>query len=395
MHFKTIVIGKGLIGSAAAKYLSANENNIAIIGPNEPEDYSKAMVFASHYDQARVQRIIGKDETWTKLNQQSTLAYKNLETLSGINFHNGVGCMYVQPAGADAYLQHADRIAKAYHLSYTYFNNGHQINNQFTDYYFPPTAHGLYEANPAGFINPRLLIQAQLNIFEQQKGTIINDTIIEITKAKNLFEVKTNVKVFTTDKVLLATGSFINYLNLLPQKLALKTKSETILLAQVSKQTAIDLANLPSLLYEIETPELDGIYLIQPVQYEDGNYYLKMGCNVPEDIYFNTLEEAQNWFKNGDSSKLADRLLQALNLILPNVKIENYYTRNCIISRTVHGRPYIGETNLPGLFVAGGCNGYSAMCSNEIGNIAAHLIQQCKLPKSYNSTEFEVVYEEK
>ena len=39
--FEYIVIGKGLIGSAAARYLSENSSRVALIGPDEPEDPGK------------------------------------------------------------------------------------------------------------------------------------------------------------------------------------------------------------------------------------------------------------------------------------------------------------------------------------------------------------------
>ena len=35
MVYESIVVGAGLIGSAAAKYISQVEKNVALIGPNE------------------------------------------------------------------------------------------------------------------------------------------------------------------------------------------------------------------------------------------------------------------------------------------------------------------------------------------------------------------------
>jgi len=69
--YDVIVVGKGLVGTATAKYVSMTHGSVAIVGPDEPVDYQKAIVFASHYDQARVQRVIGKDEVWTRLNLDS------------------------------------------------------------------------------------------------------------------------------------------------------------------------------------------------------------------------------------------------------------------------------------------------------------------------------------
>ena len=76
MIFDCIVIGKGLIGSAAARYLSQSQKSVAIIGPDEHPDVNEAIVFSSHYDQGRVQRIIGTDPEWTLLNLQSSAQYE-------------------------------------------------------------------------------------------------------------------------------------------------------------------------------------------------------------------------------------------------------------------------------------------------------------------------------
>jgi glycine/D-amino acid oxidase-like deaminating enzyme len=393
MIYQTIIIGKGLVGSAAAKYISATHNKVAIIGPNEPAENEQPIVYASHYDQARVQRVIGKDEVWTKLDMESVAAYAAIEKQTGIQFYKQVGCLYVQPTGADAYLNNAASIANKYNLPYKYYNHAAAISADYPAYHFPATSQGLVETTNAGLINPRLLIQAQLSIFEQQNGTIINDTVLKLTHHNGVFEITTSHKeIYQAEQVLIATGSFINYLDILPKQLSLQTKNEIIILAQVHENIAAQLANLPSLLYEIENHELDGIYLIQPVRYPDGNYYIKMGCNMPEDRYFNNLEQVQAWFTTGNSEQFKQRMLAALQLILPNVPILNTITKKCIISRTAHGRPYIGATGPQGLFVAGGCNGYSAMCSNAIGHTAATLMLTGQLPQGYAPSHFELVY---
>ena len=57
--FDYIVIGKGLIGSAAGRYLSATGTKVALIGPHEPENWPAHQgVFASHYDQGRLTRVL-------------------------------------------------------------------------------------------------------------------------------------------------------------------------------------------------------------------------------------------------------------------------------------------------------------------------------------------------
>jgi sarcosine oxidase len=193
-------------------------------------------------------------------------------------------------------------------------------------------------------------------------------------------------------RILLAAGSFVNFFNLLPKKPDLVIKGETVLLARLSEQEAGKLSKLPSLLYEMDNGEVEGVYLIKPVKYPDGEWYLKMGCNMPEDIIFENITQVQQWFRHGDSDRFIPRMKETLMAIMPGLKPDDFITKRCIINRSVHGRPYIGETNQKGLFIASGCNGYSAMCSDAIGKVVASFIISGKFPDGYSSTSFEPVF---
>jgi len=392
-RFDVIVIGKGLVGTAAAKYISAAQLNIAIIGPDEPRDNENALVFASHYDQSRVQRLIGKDEVWTKLNIDSVNQYDTIRRQSGIEFHEPVGCLYVQPAGTDNYLANAKGIGDMFQTSFRNLHSGNEINSEHKEFRFPETSNALLESSPAGLINPRLLIKAQLKILEENRGTVIRDTVINISHIGTEYLVETSEgSSYFAHKILLAPGSFVNYFNLLQHKLDLVVKSEVILLAMLYEEDALQLSSLPSLLYEIDDGEVEGIYLVKPVKYPDGKWYLKMGCNMPEDILFENISEVQHWFRMGDSDRFQPRMTKALMNFMPGLKPEAFLTKRCIINRSVHGRPYIGETKHHGLYFASGCNGYSAMCSDAIGRVSAEVLINGKFPEGYSSVSFEPVY---
>jgi glycine/D-amino acid oxidase-like deaminating enzyme len=392
-HFHSIVIGKGLVGAATAKHLSS-DRSVALIGPDEPIDYHRASVFASHYDEARVQRVLGKDEAWTRLNRDAALSYPLLEQQSGISFHHPVGCLYVNPYGKDEYLNQQPSLSARLGLSVQQFPNAPELHHYFPHFHFPVDAVGIYETAPSGYIHPRKLVAAQVNLFRANKGAVIPETITQVEKREGLFHVHTQEgNQFTAQQVVVAAGSFINQHALLPQKLQLVTKSEVVLLVELSKEEALSLSGLPSLLYEINTPQLEGIYVIQPVLYPDGHYYLKIGANVPEDRYFERLEDIQHWFREADSAPFAERLVNALRDLMPNLPLRSYQTKKCIISRTPHGRPYIGETSVPGWFIAGGCNGYSAMCSEAIGSVTAHVMRNGSFPEGYNSRAFELLFQ--
>jgi sarcosine oxidase len=393
-QFETIVIGKGLVGSAAAKYLAGSQHKVALIGPDEPTDYHRAVVFANHFDQARVQRIVSADATWTRLNAEAAQQYAHLQAQSGIHFHQPVGCLYVNPYGQDDYLEHFAAQNAALHLPARPYATAEAIMADFPDFAFPAASQGVLEYAPAGYIQPRQLIQAQLKVFAAREGFVFRETATDVLPLGLGFKVATlEGNTYTASQVLVAAGSFVNYLNLIPQKLALQSKSEVVLLVKTSEQEVARLAHLPSLLYEIDNDAVEGIYLTPPVEYPDGNFYLKMGCNVPEDLFFEDLASVQHWFRHGDDARFAPKLLDAFRAILPNVPTSAHQTKKCLISRTTHGRPYIGETAQSGLFVAGGCNGYSAMCSDAIGRVAAHLVTASGFPEGYEKDAFRLEYQ--
>lgn len=393
MEFDCIVIGKGLIGAAAAKYVSLQGCSVAVIGPNEPLDIQEGIVFSSHYDQARIQRIIGTDAAWTLLNQQSANAYPSLQKESNITFHTPVGCLYVNPHGSDAYLERISKWSEQFKSSCSLFENGSILNKTFTDFNFPETSQGIFEDAPSGFINPRLLVKAQLEIFLKNKGVVVTDIADEITYENEAIKIGTKAgKTFRAKKVLIAAGAFTNSLNLLDKKLFFRLKSESTIWVRVSKEEATRLRKLPSLLYEINTPEIQNMYLMQPVQYPDGEYYLKMGGNMPEDIYFETLEDIQKWFRTADSSFNLSKLGQALTQIMPAIKTKECIAKKCIVTYTEHGKPYIGHVNGKGLYVAAGGNGYGPMSSDALGRIAAEVVTKNVFPKEYDERDFTPVF---
>lgn len=372
--FHTLIIGKGLVGSAAARYLSRQQTGIAIIGPDEPADDQDALVYASHYDEARVQRLIGWDSAWTRLNTSATAAYAQLEHETGISFHTPVGCLYVNPYGEDAYLKQARQQAVDFAQQPVFYNSA-SLATAFPDFRFPAASAGMFENGPAGHINPRRLLEAQLKAAAAQGATLLSDTVIALEKTSSGFNITTlSGKTHTAEKILLATGSFLNQLNLAPQKLALASKSEVVLLVKLDQEWQERLRYLPSLLYEINEPEAEGVYVLPPVPYPDGNTYIKIGSNLPEDQWFNSLESIQQWFRNGNSKQSAPRLIQTLQELMPNLHIGEHLTKRCIVSYTPNKRPLLCGSDEPGIYIAGGCNGYSAMCSDAMGKTAAVML---------------------
>lgn len=392
MLYDYIIIGAGLIGAAAAKYISDPGKKVALIGPDEATVLDQQIVFASHYDRARIQRIFGRDPASTLLNQQSANAYDLIEAESNIRFHSKEGCLYVNPYGMDTYLENITEQSKQFIVNFQSFASGEKLNAFEPNYHFPGSSKGIFEAAPSGHINPRLLIKAQLHLFKKNGGNLFNDTAIDISNDLNDIKITTySGKIYQAKKVLLAPGAFVNFFNLLPQKLALTLKSESTLWVKTSVAEGLRLANLPGLLYSIKEPDIDDIYLIRPLEYPDGNFYLKTGANFPSDIFFKNLKEIQDWFRKGNNETNLEIMRDYLLQLIPSISISDCFTKKCIVCYTPHGKPYIGEVG-KNLFVAAGGNGYAAMSSDALGKIAASVVSTYDFPSPFLAETFRPVF---
>jgi sarcosine oxidase len=63
--YRYVVIGRGLIGAAAARHLATQEDGVAVVGPDEPSDRGNHDgVFASYYDEGRMTRMVDPFMQW-------------------------------------------------------------------------------------------------------------------------------------------------------------------------------------------------------------------------------------------------------------------------------------------------------------------------------------------
>src|SRR5690349_5492636 len=100
--FRAVVIGKGLVGSAAARHLARQTDGVALIGPDEPSERATHQdVFGSHYDEGRIYRVLDADPIWAHLAERSIARYDEISGESGIAFHDEVG-MLATTVGAHA-----------------------------------------------------------------------------------------------------------------------------------------------------------------------------------------------------------------------------------------------------------------------------------------------------
>ena len=368
------VIGKGLMGSAAARYLS-KQGSTLIIGPDEPAELETHRgIFASHYDQGRITREIASDNVWAELAKRSLDVYAELERNSKISFHKPVGCLYL---ANQEHIAPYQQVAQQRSVTHQYFENAADLHSQFPFLGHFDTLSGLSEAAPAGYINPRELIKAQLTIAQSQGASVAAETVLDLEILKSKIKIHTgNDNLFEAKRVLLATGAYANAFNLLEKKLELRVKSETVLYAKVASAEAERLNSMPSLILDTAIGYLDDFYLLPPILYPDGNYYVKLGANTAADSTLTTSRDMADWMRKGKSDLFIDNFKNALKQILPDLHVEAYHTGRCLVTYTRHGKPYIAEVLPRQLYVATGGNGSSAKSSDALGHLAAQLLEK-------------------
>jgi sarcosine oxidase len=389
--FDVIVIGRGLLATSSARHLAMDNPDIALIGLTEKQCIESSQVWASHYDNTRVQRIIAQNELWTRLNLESARAWPSLQDQTGIVFYKQNGCIYLNNY-EDEYIKVAPRIAKKFDLDFQTISSSAELREISPHLTVGESVFGIYESSLAGLINPRKLVEAQMNAFARLGGTEVNDLVVEVFQSNGRWSVKTaSGNLFEANKVLVAVGAFTNYFDLIPRLLEFQNKSEVVIMAQLSKDDYLRMQGMPSLLYEVNTNEFDGIYLTAPTQAPDGSYILKMGLNQKSDLCLNDQSAMQAWFRGEKYKSFGPILERELNTLFPHVTFLETALKPCVISRTSTENPYIGEVD-DGLFVAHGCNGYSVMSSDAQGRQAAALLSKGRFGEGFSESDFKLVY---
>lgn len=377
VDFEYIVVGNGLFGSAAARYLSQESNDVAVIGPDEPKDeLTHDGVYASHYDARRLVRILGRSKTRSDIGRMAMDNYRMLEEKSGIPFYEPVGYLIVNSDTVqDNNLESPRDFVRTLNIPHTLFQEGDRSwQKQFPDFDFPETHWIIHEPDPAGMIDPRAMLRAQNVIAKQQGTAVISEIVVNVEENSDFVQLETHSgERYSARKVLVTVGAFSNCFNLFPHKLPLQAETEIIILGRVSSEEAARLSGMPALAYTVDDPVLRDIYMAPPVCYPDGNFYIKMGANTPTDTHPNSLTEIQDWFRNGESDVYLADFERVLRLILPSVAFLSFQTKRCILTRTANKYPIIDQITERS-YVASGAHGSGAKSADTMGRLAAGLL---------------------
>jgi sarcosine oxidase len=391
--YDVAVIGAGMFGSAAAKYLGKNGARVVIVGPSEPQDKKTADIqraFGAYYDQARITRRLGWDEVWGATDSRSLNRFSDIEEESGIPFFFEQGSLVLM---AKSIARRTNSILEQCRQKNIPIErlSAQDLASQFPYFSFPDLAEGsegLYEKQMAGYLNPRKLVQAQLTIAQRNHVVLCRGTITGVQKdaSDGLWRLHVmnhgDIKQIRARRVLATTGAFTNYNNILPSgcKLDISVFTEPNLMFEVSKEDIQRLHTMPAVV--IVDPndagnENTSSYLVPPIEYPDGRTYIRIGSGmqpIVEQLF--SLEDMRQWYIRQEINPPQYKFLyELLTALLPYIQPVSIRQASCIIEKTPSHYPYIGQVNDDSSYhVAVGGNGHGARGSDEIGKIAADML---------------------
>jgi sarcosine oxidase len=371
---RVAVVGKGLVGSAAARHLAEAGEEVLLVGPDEPtEVQGHGGVFASHHDAGRITRVLDRDPVWAALARASLSRHGDLEAATGIRFHHRHPVCFADAAGGDLA---AALGSTAEALGATV--EGPQPSPALLS--LPADARTLTETGDAGWIAPRRLVQAQTLAALAAGARVLRTTVwaLRDAGADGTRLVLDDGGQLVADRVLLCAGAFTEPVGL-TEGLPLWTEGRTVLLARVEAPLAAPLAQLPCLLLDAPTAALPDLYLMPPIPCPDGMPHVKIGTGSIH-RRLDALDALQDWFRSPPVREDVERLRDALCGLVPALAGAELRTKQCAVTCTTSGRPLVDWVDAGRVAVACGGNGKGAKASDEIGRLGAALVAETDAP---------------
>lgn len=360
--FDVAVIGAGMIGAAAARHLCDTGVSTAVVGAVEPEDWRSGVgPFSSHYDAGRITRITANDPFWSAAAAASAARYADVESRSGISFHRPCGLAWV---AAD--MQNSIDVGRA---------NGAAIEELSSDELrsrtgiAAPPIDGVrcaFESSPAGVVEPRAHVAAELAVAKASGATVIADaaTAVAAVAGSRDLKISGSFGEVRARRVLLATGGY--GADFVGVHLELERRLRTIVRAEIGPG-----AEIPSLIaHDVEHEALEGIYWVPPLRYPDGRTMIKIGGDFLPVRTAASTGDIDEWFTTDGCPHESAALFETLRVLLPDATITSWDTRPCVVTNTPSSLPYIGWVD-DNVCVAVGGNGAAAKSCDELGRLAA------------------------
>lgn len=372
------VVGAGLIGSAAARHLAEAGLSVLLLGPGQGNGQQ---VHASHLDEARITRFVGPDPIWAALAREAIGRYADIEQRSGVPFHTPCGHLRIDlPADHPRSQLDAVRAVAVARPGRAQEWNPAEAIRRFPALAVSPDAVAYWDPAPAGLIHPLRLIAAQHKLLQHAGGRHDPSVVHAVRKQGEGFELTDHLgRKHSARRVLIATGAYTPRFPLTPQPLALDVRPETVLLVETPPDLQRQLGDIPGMIWNFEPQTrgadraINSVYILPPVRYPDGKWYLKIGADHDRDQDVSTVERMHAYMSSPGSATTAAELRDVVFRLIPALNGSQTRTKPCLLTYSPHGYPMIDEVE-PGWFVAvAGC-GKSAKSSDQSGKLVADLV---------------------
>ena len=378
MDFKYIVIGCGIMGSAAAMHLAASSKEVALIGPSEAmADTDAGIPKASHHDEGRITRMLDADILWSNLARRSIERYRHIEQASGIQFFNECGFLWID--NDPVRVEKMARMAAADAGTIERLTEVH-IKERFPYLSGDGISAAVYQSHDSGTINPRAYVRAMAACARAAGVHHLNDQVINLNATSGGVELRTRTgRTLRADKILLATGAYGAADALFSQELPLRACKTGVVLIEVPRPDVDGaFAGMPSI---ISRPPANrpNTYLLPPLKYPDGKFYLKIGIGEPGPP-LKSVVELNHWLRNGTDQDVATLLLEELSRIMPDANLSSWKYVPCATCHTPDARPIIDLIGSGRIGLLLGGNGYAAKSGDALGQLGAAVLHGGEWP---------------
>jgi sarcosine oxidase len=364
------------MGAAAVRHLATAGEDVVVVGPEEPEDWSQHEgAFASHYDEGRQFELASSEEVLVRLAKDSVRGFQEVEKATGISFFRRHPNLRVGPAGfSDDHYYNWDGIdAVGRELGVeTVHLDDQGLSEEFPQFRFESGSRGLLEPN-GGVINPRRMVKAQLRAAEANGATVIRDEVVALNRRSGAIEVVLkNGKAISANQVLIATGAFTNAAKLLERRLAMYLYGVTAVLVEVRGESRPE---LPTVTCRFGGEEKAPVcFAMPPLQYPDGRWYIKGATASSVDSPIAGDSGIGPWFRGKGVKEDPKLVVGMLRKLLPGFEPGKAHALPCMVSYTPTGNPYIERID-DRVGIAVGGNAWGVMTSDEIGRMAAETMR--------------------
>ena len=155
---------------------------MALIGPPEPRNRANHQgVFGSHYDESRIVRTLDCDVRWGLLARRSIARFSDVQRKSGIPFYHESGHLALAERSTDPenYVNQVDRVARQLGVTCEVCEDC-DLHHRFPFLKAPTGTTGRFQGRIGGFISPRSLVRAQIEMATRRGAEIIPETAVKV-----------------------------------------------------------------------------------------------------------------------------------------------------------------------------------------------------------------------